>query len=119
MAPCILRPELVALMGQNQIGNVDGAVVLENDGAVALQRCRSLPRRDLQMGFRPHDQHGSHGRAAAAPAASPGPDCSTPITGSIQAKWIAAVFMTRCCRLLMAGPCAFIGSSNAAHHAAV
>ncbi len=56
----ILRPETVALMGQNQIGDVDVGVLkttvpsLSND----VDLC---PGRDLQMGFRPHDQHESYG----------------------------------------------------------
>ena len=52
----ILRPETVALMGQNQIGRGRSRHP-ENHGAAGFQRRRFLSRYQLEMGLRPHDQH--------------------------------------------------------------
>ena len=51
----ILRPESVASMAANQIGNLEiGVMRTTNPGA--FERRRSPPGRSVEMGARPHDQ---------------------------------------------------------------
>jgi methyl acetate hydrolase len=52
----LLRPETVALMGRNQIGDHQRRDFEDGDAA-ALQRRRFLPRHPVQMGPRLYDQH--------------------------------------------------------------
>ena len=52
----VLKPETVALMGQNHIGDLN---MTKMNSAVAVrdQRCRSLSRHGQEMGPQLHDQH--------------------------------------------------------------
>ncbi len=52
----LLGPETVAMMAQNQIGEIN-AGIMKNRDARALERCRFLFRHRMQMGAWLHDQH--------------------------------------------------------------
>ena len=52
----LLRPETVALMGQNQIGDIN-AGILKTAMPQRSNDCRFLPRHPVQMGPRLYDQH--------------------------------------------------------------
>ena len=64
----ILRPETVALMAANQIGNLE-AGIMETTNPGAFERRRFLPGRPAALGARPHDQCRCRCRTAARPAA--------------------------------------------------
>ena len=89
----ILRPETVALMGQNQIGPLDVGV-LRTTAPAGLQRCRFLSRHQLKWGFghmitmEPVPDGRSAGSLTWA-------GLSTLTIGSTRRRRIAAVFMTQ------------------------
>ena len=68
----VLRPETVAEMGQNQIGDLNVGL-LKTAMPGQLERRRVLPRHGQEVGPRLHDHHRGRRRPAAAPAAWPGP----------------------------------------------
>jgi CubicO group peptidase (beta-lactamase class C family) len=86
----LLRPQTVAMMGQNQIGDIWAGVAKT-----------AMPERSNDIDFFPGMQckwgsvtwlPRSPGPMGAAPAASPGRGYSTPITGSIRRNVLPACF---------------------------
>jgi methyl acetate hydrolase len=79
----MLKPETVALMSQNHIGELN-MTPMTSAVPTASNNVDFLPGHRQEIRAQLHDQHGADSRKAAAPAALPGPASPTPITGSIR-----------------------------------
>ena len=81
----VLKPETIALMQQNHIGDLDVADA-EDDATGDLARTPTCFPAWCRSGASPGTSTRNRGRRGAAPAAWPGPGCSTPISGLIRAS---------------------------------
>ncbi len=79
----LLKPETVAMMGQNHIGDLTMGKI-DDGGRVGNQRCRSLSRHGEEMGAELPDQHRQDAGRPQPRQPRLGAALPTPISGSIR-----------------------------------